>query len=99
MSKKYKQELFAKKKLAVLGLGIENAAFIDFLIKNGIECEITICDIRPEKELKERMDRISEALYKSKKVEIKLNIMVITLIQKILILNYILKMKSLPIRF
>ena len=42
------------KKIAILGLGIENYALVNFLIKHKIVCDITICDARGKKELKER---------------------------------------------
>ncbi|MBU4257434.1 UDP-N-acetylmuramoyl-L-alanine--D-glutamate ligase [Patescibacteria group bacterium] len=34
------------KKIAILGLGIENYALVKFLLKNKINCEITVCDKR-----------------------------------------------------
>ncbi len=34
------------KKIAILGLGIENYALVRFLLKKKIKCEITICDAR-----------------------------------------------------
>lgn len=42
------------KKIAILGLGIENEALLGWIIKHDIPCEITICDKRNEKELGER---------------------------------------------
>jgi UDP-N-acetylmuramoylalanine--D-glutamate ligase len=36
------------KKIALLGLGIENQALLKYLIKEKVKCEITICDARPE---------------------------------------------------
>jgi len=41
-------ERFKNKKIAILGLGIENRALVDFLIAKKVQCDITICDSRPE---------------------------------------------------
>jgi UDP-N-acetylmuramoylalanine--D-glutamate ligase len=47
MTLKYLQN----KKIAMLGLGIENYALIKFLLKKKIKVKITVCDQRSEKEL------------------------------------------------
>jgi UDP-N-acetylmuramoylalanine--D-glutamate ligase len=36
------------KKVAILGLGLENLALVKFLLKHKIKCEITVCDAREE---------------------------------------------------
>ncbi|MBU0647351.1 hypothetical protein KJ809_02945, partial [Patescibacteria group bacterium] len=38
------------KKIALLGLGIENYALVKYVLDKKINCEITICDARNEKE-------------------------------------------------
>ncbi|MBU4216641.1 UDP-N-acetylmuramoyl-L-alanine--D-glutamate ligase [Candidatus Parcubacteria bacterium] len=43
-----------KKKIAILGLGVENYFLIKYLLKEKVECEITICDLRSEKQLGEK---------------------------------------------
>jgi len=40
-----------KKKIAILGLGVENYFLVKYLLKNKLECEITICDLRNREEL------------------------------------------------
>lgn len=37
-----------KKKIAVLGLGIENIALVEFLIEQNVDCEICLCDARKD---------------------------------------------------
>lgn len=39
---------FKNKKIAILGMGIENRALVDFFIKKKLACEITICDAQTE---------------------------------------------------
>ena len=36
------------KKIAILGLGLENLALVKFLLKHKIKCEITVCDRRED---------------------------------------------------
>ena len=36
------------KKIAILGLGLENLALIKYLLKYKVKCEITVCDARTE---------------------------------------------------
>ncbi|MBI4779215.1 hypothetical protein HY797_02045, partial [Candidatus Falkowbacteria bacterium] len=38
--------LLKNKKIAILGLGIENLSLIRYLLKHKIKCEITVCDAR-----------------------------------------------------
>jgi UDP-N-acetylmuramoylalanine--D-glutamate ligase len=40
--------LLKNKKIAILGLGLENLALVKFILKNNIKCEITVCDRRVE---------------------------------------------------
>ncbi|MFH1661943.1 MAG: UDP-N-acetylmuramoyl-L-alanine--D-glutamate ligase [Candidatus Falkowbacteria bacterium] len=47
------------KKICILGLGIENYALVKFLLKKKIRREITICDSRDKKDLKNRYDVIA----------------------------------------
>lgn len=51
------------KKIALLGLGLENAAFLTWLAQKNISTEITICDQRSKKELSKN---ISETLRNSR---------------------------------
>jgi UDP-N-acetylmuramoylalanine--D-glutamate ligase len=62
------------KKIAVLGLGIENLALVKFLLQEKVPCELVICDVRPEKEMKDKMEQISEYTYKNKETVLKLNL-------------------------
>jgi UDP-N-acetylmuramoylalanine--D-glutamate ligase len=41
---KQKLKFFKEKKVAILGLGIENYALVQFLLKQKVDCMITICD-------------------------------------------------------
>jgi len=50
MSTDIKKQL-AQKKIAILGLGIENQALLKYLLKQKIKNSITICDARSVKEL------------------------------------------------
>ncbi len=36
------------KKIAILGLGLENTALVKYILKHNIKCEITVCDKRTE---------------------------------------------------
>lgn len=49
-----------KKKIAILGLGIENYFLVKYLLKNKIACEITICDQRNEEQLGDKYDEFSK---------------------------------------
>jgi len=53
-------EKLQNKKIAILGLGIENYALIKYLLKYKIKCEITICDNRTKKELGKRYNEINK---------------------------------------
>lgn len=48
------------KKIAILGLGIENFYLLEYLLKNKIKSEITICDQRSEKELGDKYKKFSQ---------------------------------------
>jgi len=39
------------KKIAILGLGVENYFLVKYLLRNKIQCEITICDLRNKEQL------------------------------------------------
>lgn len=58
------------KKIAILGLGIENQALIDFLLKQRISLEITVCDFRNEGQLGERYEKLA----KNKNIKWKLGV-------------------------
>jgi UDP-N-acetylmuramoylalanine--D-glutamate ligase len=45
-----KKIVLKNKKIAILGLGIENQALVMYVLKKKIKCEITICDKRDKKE-------------------------------------------------
>lgn len=62
------------KRIAILGLGIENLALVKYLLEKELECELVLCDIRPRKEIKKKMDELSEYLYKNKTATIRLNL-------------------------
>jgi len=47
---------FKNKKIALLGLGIENISLLRFLILKKVDCEITVCDFRSEEKLGKRYD-------------------------------------------
>lgn len=47
------------KKIAILGLGIENEAMLGWFFKHGLEAEITICDMRTAEQLGERYSKLS----------------------------------------
>jgi UDP-N-acetylmuramoylalanine--D-glutamate ligase len=51
---------FANKKIALLGLGIENLSLLKYLKKKKITSEITICDSRSEKDLGDRYQAFSK---------------------------------------
>ncbi|MFH1232419.1 MAG: Mur ligase family protein, partial [Patescibacteria group bacterium] len=53
------------KKIALLGLGIENYALVKYVLDKKINCEITICDARNEKELNEKYKELNK---KNKKI-------------------------------
>lgn len=40
-----------KKKIAILGLGVENYFLVKYLLKKKIDCELTICDLRTKEQL------------------------------------------------
>ncbi len=47
-----------KEKIALLGLGLENQSLLKFLIKKYPQTDITICDLRTEKQIKEILKKI-----------------------------------------
>lgn len=47
-----------KEKIALLGLGLENQSVLKFLIKKNSQTDLTICDQRSEKEIKEILKKI-----------------------------------------
>ena len=57
------------KKIAILGLGIENYFLCKYLLKNNISCELIICDFRDKDALGERFLELS----KHKNISWKLN--------------------------
>lgn len=59
MSSKLTLAALQGKKIAILGLGIENEAMLVWLINQGVRAEFTICDFRPIEELGERYQRFS----------------------------------------
>ena len=48
--------ILKNKNIAFLGLGIENLALIKYLLRKKINCQITICDFKNEKELGKRFN-------------------------------------------
>jgi UDP-N-acetylmuramoylalanine--D-glutamate ligase len=60
------------KKIAALGLGVENLALVKFLLKHKIFCHITICDPKSAAELGDRFLEIKEMARKNKLPEINL---------------------------
>jgi len=49
--------LLKNKRIAILGLGIENLALVKYILKHKIKCEITVCDRRDKKQLSENNQR------------------------------------------
>ena len=50
--------ILKNKNIALLGLGIENLALIKYLLRKKINCQITICDFKNEKELGEKFSAL-----------------------------------------
>ncbi|MFH1772746.1 MAG: UDP-N-acetylmuramoyl-L-alanine--D-glutamate ligase [Patescibacteria group bacterium] len=48
------------KRIAILGLGIENYALIKYVLNKKIDCVITICDIRSKEELGEKYEKLKK---------------------------------------
>ncbi len=46
------------KKVAILGLGIENSYLISYLLRHKVKCEITVCDFRSKKQLGAKYDSL-----------------------------------------
>jgi UDP-N-acetylmuramoylalanine--D-glutamate ligase len=57
---KEKLQRFNKKRIAILGLGIENQAILDFFLKHGIRSKFHIIDQRDNEELGERISDFIE---------------------------------------
>jgi UDP-N-acetylmuramoylalanine--D-glutamate ligase len=58
------------KKLGFLGLGTENLSLIKFLLKNKVNCRITVCDPKSAAELGDRFLEIKQLARKQKLPEI-----------------------------
>jgi UDP-N-acetylmuramoylalanine--D-glutamate ligase len=71
MDKKILKNL-QNKKIAALGLGVENLALVKFLLKNKVNCRITVCDPKSAAELGDRFLEIKELARKNKLPEINL---------------------------
>ncbi|MFA5359584.1 MAG: UDP-N-acetylmuramoyl-L-alanine--D-glutamate ligase [Patescibacteria group bacterium] len=54
------------KKIAILGLGLENLALVKYLLKHKIKCEITVCDAREniEEKIKGTGSRVKPGMTK-----------------------------------
>lgn len=62
---------FLNKKIALLGLGIENQALLKYLFTQKISCEVTICDLRSPEQLGERFEGINSLAAKQKFIDLK----------------------------
>jgi len=49
--------LLNNKKIAILGLGIENLALVKYILKHKVKCEITICDKREDVRVKMKIKK------------------------------------------
>jgi UDP-N-acetylmuramoylalanine--D-glutamate ligase len=58
--------LIKNKKIAALGLGVENLALVKFLLQHKIFCHITVCDPKSAAELGDRFLEIKELAHKNK---------------------------------
>ena len=58
------------KKIALLGLGIENLALAKFLLKNKVNCHLTVCDSKSAAELGDRFLEIKLLAKNNKLLEI-----------------------------
>jgi UDP-N-acetylmuramoylalanine--D-glutamate ligase len=72
MSDKNKLKFLQNKKIAALGLGVENLALAKYLLKNKVNCHITVCDPKSAAELGDRFLEIKELARKNKMPEINL---------------------------
>jgi UDP-N-acetylmuramoylalanine--D-glutamate ligase len=50
--------MLKNKNIAFLGLGIENLALIKFILKQKINCQITVCDFKNEQELGKKFSNL-----------------------------------------
>jgi len=48
------QEKLGGKRVALLGLGVENLALAKFLLSHNVGCQLTICDMRSQEQLADR---------------------------------------------
>lgn len=51
---------FEKKKIAILGLGLENIALMRFLLEKKVSCELIICDAKKKKELGDKIKEFKD---------------------------------------
>jgi UDP-N-acetylmuramoylalanine--D-glutamate ligase len=72
MGVKNKLKFFQNKKIAMHGLGVDNLALIKFILKNRIDCRLTVCDPKSAAELSDRFLEIKELARKNKLPEINL---------------------------
>jgi UDP-N-acetylmuramoylalanine--D-glutamate ligase len=56
----FKLTKYNQKRIAILGLGIENEALVYFLLKHKVQAEITICDLRSPEQLGDRFIKLSK---------------------------------------
>ncbi|KKR21217.1 MAG: UDP-N-acetylmuramoylalanine-D-glutamate ligase [Parcubacteria group bacterium GW2011_GWE2_39_37] len=68
---KNKIKRLADKKIALLGLGIENQALLKYLFLQKINCEITICDFRSPELLGARFEEINKLAGKQRFIDLK----------------------------
>ena len=68
---KNKIKRLANKRIALLGLGIENQALLKYLFLQKINCEITICDFRSPEQLGARFDEINKLAAKQRFINLK----------------------------
>ncbi len=67
------QEKLGGKRVALLGLGVENLALAKFLLSHEIDCQITICDMRSKEQLADRFDEFAKHRNISWKLEADFN--------------------------
>ncbi|MFH1745178.1 MAG: UDP-N-acetylmuramoyl-L-alanine--D-glutamate ligase [bacterium] len=53
-------EKIKDKKIAMLGLGIENFSLVNYILKHKIPCEITVCDKKNKEEMDARYEELSQ---------------------------------------
>jgi UDP-N-acetylmuramoylalanine--D-glutamate ligase len=72
MQNSSKFKFLQNKKIAALGLGVENLALVKFLLKHRVNCHITVCDPKSAAELGDRFLEIKDLARKNKLPEINL---------------------------